>query len=298
MIYVNMRGNLGNQLFTYAFARKIQEVTNQKICINYYYLKKYKTEYVFNLDKYVLNENVIYECEKKLHFWGNPYTMFSRVMKRFFPELYFKIMSFFGIYMWLGKEYKQISIRKHKNYYIDGFYQCAKYFDDIRDIIIDEFIPKVQREKSNQALYKLIEETNSICVTIRRGDYVSNPKYKERFFVCDEQYFYRASNEIKELVENPTFFVFSDDIEWAKDNIKFGENTYYESGNDSVEEKLRLMSSCKHFIISNSSFSWWAQYLSDTKEKIVVAPENWYADGTQTDIYQKEWILQKVNKEN
>lgn len=294
MIFVNMRGNFGNQLFTYAFARKIQEKTNQKICVNYYYLKKYKKEYTFNLNKYILNENVIFDCEKKLPFWGNPYTYFSRIMKKIFPRLYLKVMSLFGVYMWLGSDYMEINIKEHKNYYIDGYYQCSKYFDSIKDIILKEFTPKNDCEKENEKLYELIEKTNSVCVTIRRGDYVSNPEYKRRFFVCDKDYFYRASEQIEKLLEKPTYFVFSDDVEWAKENIKFGENTYYESGKDSVEEKIRLMSMCKHFIISNSSFSWWAQYLSKNKNKIVVAPSIWFTDGTKGDIYQEEWKLIEI----
>ena len=82
---------------------------------------------------------------------------------------------------------------------------------------------------------------------------------------------------------------FSDDIEWVKNNLDFKCETYYENGNDPVWEKLRLMSCCKHFVISNSSFSWWAQYLSCNKNKIVYAPTKWYVDNRKVDIFQDSW---------
>ena len=104
---------------------------------------------------------------------------------------------------------------------------------------------------------------------------------------------------MQKKLKDPTFFVFSDDIDWVKKNMKFPKSTYFETGDDPVWEKIRLMYSCKHFIISNSTFSWWAQYLSRNKKKIVIAPSRW---GNQTykckneliDIYQEDWILVDV----
>ncbi len=291
MIYVNIRGNLGNQLFTYAFARKLQEFSKQKICLNYYNLKKNKPEYKFSLDKYKLNENVIFESSKPLPWYVSPYFILTRVIRKIMPNIYFYIMSKFGCYMWLGVKYKKVRFTKHKNYYVDGYWQCDKYFNDIKDIIFQEFQPKEEPNKENDELYSLIKSTESVCVTIRRGDYVTNPKYKKRFYVCDENYFYKALEELKKYVSNPTLFIFSDDVEWAKHNLKFGQTMYYETGKDGVCEKIRLMSGCKHFIISNSSFSWWAQYLSENTDKVVVAPSRWYTDGTKGDIYQEKWKL-------
>ena len=91
--------------------------------------------------------------------------------------------------------------------------------------------------------------------------------------------------------KNPVYIIFSDDIEWCRENIKFSENIYYEDGTDPVWEKLRLMYSCKHFIISNSTFSWWAQYLSRNNDKIVIAPARWHNSGYTNDIYDENWLL-------
>lgn len=291
MIYVNIRGNLGNQFFTYAFARKLQEFSKQKICLNYYNLKKNKPEYTFNLDKYILNENVIFESNKPLPWYINPYLFTTRIIRKIFPQLYFKIMEKFGCYIWLGKKYKKVNFKEHKNYFVDGYWQSDRYFKDIRDILLTEFKTKEQTNKNNEQLYNLIKNTESVCITIRRGDYFTNPKNKKKFFLCDEQYYYLALKKLKETIPNITLFIFSDDINWAKQNLDFGQTMYYETGNDTVCEKIRLMSECKHFIISNSTFSWWAQYLSTNKEKVVIAPKMWFKHGSQGNIHQQNWEL-------
>ena len=141
---------------------------------------------------------------------------------------------------------------------------------------MEEFTPKQPPRSENEALYNIINSTNSICVSIRRGDYLYD-EFKSKFFVCDKSYFDHAIKMANELISNPVFIFFSDDIEWVKENIKIDAPSYYESGNDPVWEKLRLMYSCKHFIISNSTFSWWAQYLSrNTNNKIVISPDHWF----------------------
>jgi hypothetical protein len=158
-----------------------------------------------------------------------------------------------------------------------GKYENPQFFQHLRPVLLKEFTPKLPPLDCNKELYDMIAQTNSVCVSIRRGDYLS-PKFKSEFYVCDEGYFAKAIEVIKQKVENPVLFFFSNDIEWVKENIKTDLPAYYERGDSSVSEKLRLMYSCKHFIISNSTFSWWAQYLSRNSEKVVVAPDHWFND--------------------
>ena len=94
-----------------------------------------------------------------------------------------------------------------------------------------------------------------------------------------------------EKIKNPQYIVFSDDIEWCRTNMKFPTGTLYESGKDPIWEKIRLMYSCKNFIISNSTFSWWAQFLSRERNKIVIAPKQWNKFEYMDNIYNKKWIL-------
>ena len=88
------------------------------------------------------------------------------------------------------------------------------------------------------------------------------------------------------------FFVFSDDINWCKKKLGFnGDNVIFVSQDMPVYETLRLMYNCKHFILSNSTFSWWGQFLSTSKNKLVVSPSRWNNDGYQLQLIQKDWIL-------
>lgn len=306
MIYVDLKGNLGNQMFIYAFARKIQKETNQRIYLSTYNLKKYFPEYKFSLDEFVLNNN--YEIgDKKLPFYMNDNLIISKIFKKILKgkfgrkvhKLYFNLLNKFGKLFWLETEYIKVNfekLNKYKNIYVNGFWQSPKYFDDIKEILQNEFKSKESILKENEELYEVINSTNSVCLSIRRGDYITNKKITKRYYLCDENYFMRATKEIEKLEKDIVLICFSDDIKWVKENVSFNFPTYYESGKDTVSQKLLLMSSCKNFILSNSSFSWWAQYLANNTKNIL-APSKWYYDGSGKDIYQDEWKLISVDKE-
>ena len=290
MIYVDIKGNLGNQMFQYACARQIQQITGQTICLNTCFLKKYKPEYIMSLQDFELGENVVIEDKKSLPWFANTYKGIIRYIKGIFPNVFFRAMSYFGVYIWLREPYRTLELDfQKKNYYLVGYWQSTKYFDKIDNLIRKEFNPKQPLKKDNQELFNIINNTESICVTIRRGDYVTNDKYRKQFFQCDEKYFLKGIRLIKEEIADSVVIVFSDDIEWVRKNIEFPGTVYYESGKDPVWEKIRLMAACKHFVISNSSFSWWVQHLSENPNKIVYAPSKWYPDGRECDIYEPNW---------
>ena len=114
------------------------------------------------------------------------------------------------------------------------------------------------------------------------------------YYLCDEVYFKKCIAQMSKLVPNAKWFIFSDDVEWAKSTLKFPGEVFSESGKDSISVKLALMSACKHFIISNSSFSWWAQYLGTNPSKIVFSPSRWYANGWPDDMIMPNWNLIEV----
>ena len=180
-----------------------------------------------------------------------------------------------------------------KNIFISGPWEKPSLFNDIRPVLLREFTPLLPPPASNQSLYEVIESSESVCISVRRGDYESDPACRATFSVCHKSYFEQAITIIQQKIKNPTFIMFSDDIEWVKSNLTVPGKVYYESGKDSVWEKLRLMYSCKHFIISNSTFSWWAQYLSRNPNKIVISPDRWYLPDKQWPLIEDTFIKVK-----
>lgn len=316
MIYLEMAGRLGNQLFRYAFARRIQEITGEELYIDFKRvyqkgteeqgwtnsLKLFKTAKYFEVndkkkdlffDNATIMQKIIYFLYKVGNqIFKNNKNKLIKYQLKMQPllnkyNLYFIELGYY--------KYNFEYLNKHKVKYICGCFECENYFTDIKDIILKEFEPIKEKEPKNKKLYEKIKETNSVCISIRRGDFVTNEKNSKLYNICDINYYTKAIQLMREKIDNPVLFVFSDDIKWAKENIKFeGIQIFYEDGNDTVDEKLRLMYSCKHFIISNSTFSWWAQFLSRNQDKIVIAPSRWYKNDVHSDLINKNWIKIEV----
>ena len=133
-------------------------------------------------------------------------------------------------------------------------------------------------------------------IHVRKGDYLTNKKINKLFGTCDLSYYNNAIEEILKLFPNSKFYVFSDNVEWAKLNLKSKTKLKFISQYFSDTEQFWLMTRCKHHIISNSSFSWWAAWLGDHKKKITIYPEPWYDNLTYNKkIFPKHWLKRKKN---
>ncbi len=311
MVGVELKGRLGNQFFHYAYARYVIFKRNRrdKLYIGDWYLRKqpsdqgwYNNLGDFNIYKYEeehkslvfshggISEKLFYLC------YLIDYKIITRNKAKaqshwkYFLNKRGVIISTYASIM------EKINIPQTKNVFIDGLFENPKFFDEIKELLWDEFTPKYPPAESNKEMYSIIEKTNSVCVTIRRGDYLSVPKFKNKFYICTPEYFRKAIDIISEILDNPVFFFFSDDIDWVRENIKVDYLSYYENGNDALWEKLRLMYSCKHFIISNSTFSWWAQYLCRNKDKIVVSPSVWFSSGEKSQLIDKSFITVDIKE--
>jgi hypothetical protein len=298
MININIQGRLGNQMFQYAFARAVQKQMNgeqinicfgedgnllQDFCVkDFIVLDNFQLNFI---QKVVIKFFLLIRRIKKI-------TYKNRIAEHRIEIKYQKTLNFFGIY-WLTQGYYDFSIKETKNTMLIGYFESSKYFSEITKQIKSEFVPKYDKLSSNYDLYKKIETSESVCLAIRRGDYIEDDYVKKVAYVCSEDYYYKAIKKIKELVTKPVFFIFSNDIEWVKEKIELntGIEVYYEDKNNPAWETMRLMYNCKHFIISNSTFHWWAQYLSRNENKIVIAPNRWRNYECELAIYEPDWIL-------
>lgn len=302
MIYLVIQGACGNQFFQYAFARALQEETGQELAIDWRYVKGNKN--LWNNGENVLKYFNTVDVQDKS---ADSVIQFKLLQKiRVFMQLfhldYFqkktywfyllcaKLFSRFGLYFF-DASYFPFKIAKTQNIVIQGYFEAPKYFEKIDKSICGELTSKQKVRAENTVLYSKILNSQSVCVTIKR--FAVNRDTIKDVYAYDIQYFYNAMKYIKQQHEDAVFFIFSDDIPWCKQNLKCEYEMYFESGNDEIWEKISLMSSCKHFIIHNSTFSWWAQHLSTNENKIVIAPEKWMNREDQPiDIYEENWIYQ------
>ena len=281
MIITILEGGLGNQLFQYAIGRHLSIKNNDRLVIDasVYLIDKLRH---YDLDRYNIKAEV-----------GNIATsFFTRFAKNIIPKIEKKIT--------LPIKYvKEQNTYFHKkifsikgNVILGGYWQSEEYFKDIKDIILDDLTLLTNPDKENKNMLKRINNSNSVCLHVRRTDFVSDPLLQKFHGNLTPNYYKKAIGSICDRITDPEFYIFSDDPEWCKRNIFTNRpHTYVDiNGPDKAPEDLRLMSACKHFIIANSSFSWWAAWLSENKKKNIIAPKRWYRTRDEGDIVPKQWL--------
>lgn len=286
MIIAKLQGGLGNQLFQYAAARALAERYKTTLKVDFSGHKNdiarsfklsffnIKTELIARQEivsfKKRYNQGLIGKLINKLPFQLN---------RHYFREPHFYYTSKF--------------LELPDNIYLEGYWQSEKYFVSIEEIIKREVVLKKEYEVPNKEVLDTINQTNSVSLHVRRGDYVANPTTLKMHGICTEEYYRQAIVYIKERVANPYFFIFSDDPEWVKNNLKLTNQYRIVSSEGYTDyQELSLMSQCKHHIIANSSFSWWGARLGKNPEKIVIAPQKWFGDfkGDTKDLLPQTWI--------
>lgn len=284
MICFELIGGLGNQIFIYAFARSLAYDLNEKLYIDIsrYNYKEGLAHAIYGLHPYNIkglvgnyslcdytNSSSLYEGDLHYYSWGTPLTLngcyYEGMLENIKENIELPAL-FTGYYSaGIDKDGKKT--------------MTEKFFIHNEKIIREDltYLPPVNENFKD--IIDEIKNTNSVALHIRRGDYVS---YFHRFGMCSLEYYRNAIQEIVSRVENPKFFIFSDDPSWVKENLEINyphEYVIYEDNAESSNgsaELLRILSYCKHFIIANSTFSWWGAWLSDNEEKIITSPYPWY----------------------
>jgi len=275
MVIAKVTGGLGNQLFIYAAAKRLSVINdvslkldtssayekdgyNRSYSLNHFRLN---AEYASNEDVYKLDlgnrKNLRYHLNKILPF---RYKCFIRENKLFDPHL--------------------LSLKIADKVYLDGYWQDENYFKDIETTIRKDFEIISPHDHINIELAKEMSKTNAICLHARRL------KYEH---LLSAEYYDLAIKHIVKKVPNPHFYCFSDNIEWIKNNLIIDCPVTYVSHNEESKdyEDLWLMTRCKHYIIANSTFSWWGAWLNPDASKIIIAPKNW---GYRAAV-PKDWVV-------
>ncbi|MNQ97033.1 Glycosyl transferase family 11 [compost metagenome] len=280
---------MGNQMFQYALGKHLALRNKSKLKLDLSFFENYEWhEYSlapFNIIEDFAEQSDINRLKKQ------KLSLLERVMIKL------RLTSFSKSEIWIkehGMEFHPEILKLSGEKYLDGYWQSEQYFQTIETAIRNDFQVKVAPSNKNAETLNLIEKTNAISIHFRRGNYESVPEVNKAHGISPLSYYQLAINHIVEKVNNPCFFIFSDDMQWVKENFQLDFEHYFVDHNDDKTdyEDMRLMYCCKHNIIANSTFSWWGAWLNPNPEKVVIAPKKWFNDETREtkDILPTNWI--------
>lgn len=287
MIIVEPCYGLGNTMFQYAFLCELRKRGNRACFIIHKRLEMehngYELNKIFNIAPYSSLKWYEIVIIHILEFMANhTFVLYNKIIKRFFTIVKVKENFIF---------YPEV-FNYQKNCLYFGTWQSLKYFQNVQTELKATFTFNITQLNSfTKETLKKLNTSNSIAIHIRRGDYTKEEFNGGFSKCCPIQYYRNAINIIKERVNTPRFYIFTNDIEYAKKEFKTSEYTIIEGNkNKDAWQDMFLMSQCKHNIIANSTFSWWAAYLNKNENKIIIAPKKWWYYFEKDDVVPDTWI--------
>jgi hypothetical protein len=264
MIIVKLGGGLGNQLCQYAFGRSLSLKNHDilKLDLDAYTIQNPR---VYGLGNFNIIENIA--TKQEIQNLRLPFGFLSRCVRSFNT----RILRQYNI----GFNPKQLKLKG--NLYLEGYWKNEKYFNSIKETIYKEITLRRPLSNASQIIKDCInEEICAVSLHVRRGDYVQDHGTSKYHGICSQEYYRDALAYLSMRVTISCLYIFSDEIDWVKNNMFFDFPVKYVSQEGIPDyEELHLMSTCKHHIIANSSFSWWGAWLNRNEDKIVIAPKKW-----------------------
>lgn len=281
MRLIKVTGGLGNQMFIYAFYLQMK--------------KRFPDTRIDLSDMMHYKVHHGYEMNNVFHL---PRTEFciNQSLKKIIEFLFFKTI--------LERKQNLTTLEIYEKsfcwpfIYFKGFYQSERYFTEIKEEVRKAFtFDKGQaNKKSIKILEQIDADKHAVSLHIRRGDYLQPKHWATTGSVCQLPYYRNAIAQMNTSIEEASYYVFSDDIAWVKENIQLNHAIYIDwNTNEESWQDMMLMSHCRHHIICNSTFSWWGAWLNPRKDKIVLVPERWFQHCETPYIYPAEWIKVPIN---
>jgi len=278
-----LHGGLGNQLFQYAVGRAVALRTGSELLLD---TRQYTAEnpFQYDLGHFAIEARVATEDELPpaksrplAYAWWRKFGRSPRFVRE------------------QGLAYNERIETIGADCYLHGYFQSQRYFDEIAPTLWSDLSFKEAISGENASMAERIQSRPSVSMHIRRGDYITNAKAQSAHGSTDLAYYERALEAVRsQSGQDPVVYLFSNDPEWVRDNMKLDADLVPVAINDgrTAHEDLRLMSMCDHNIIANSTFSWWGAWLNPSHNKIVVAPTQWFADPklSNPDITPPGWL--------
>ena len=300
MKIVNITGGLGNQMFQYAFALALQHRhPEEQVYIDTqhyhtFFFKKFKginLHYGYEIDKVFpkakLPKAGFWQLAK-ISYWMPNYVL-SRVVRKLLPLRKTEYMPPYSMNYTFDKD----ALERKGDCYYEGYWQSAHHFMNIKTEL-QEVYSQPEPNEYNAGLLKELESTESVGIHVRRGDYLNEPEFRG---ICGVEYYQKAIKDVLSDGKKHTFYIFSNDIQWCKENLAplmAGYDLLFVTGNTGKQScwDMFLMTHCKDLIIANSSFSWWGAFLNKRIQR-VYSPDPWLNRDCEIDIYEDNWIKVK-----
>lgn len=271
MKIVKIQGGLGNQMFQYALMLSLRDRYTETILADVTMFKNYdwhefELERIFNIQLHHANKK---DLQKVSYYFDYYY------LKRLVSKIFGRKSTEFVEKVAFSYDNSTFSVVNDRFY--DGYWINKEYFGKINLELRRHFIFKNKLNNKNQITLNEIEKTESVSIHVRRGNYLFLDAY---IGICELDYYKSAINYIRSKKKDVVFYVFSNDINWCKENLitSFKSSNFrlidWNMGNDNYVD-MQLMSMCKHNIIAHSTFSWWSAWLNNNPYKIVIAPKKW-----------------------
>lgn len=305
-IIVQLLGGLGNQMFQYAFGRVLSLRTGAPLLLDKTLLEEHRpgvhtTNRNYALDIFTLEANFARRGDvRRYHPFGTgkPGKALFHLRKRLAgagllparlgPAEMVRETSF---------RFDPAMLDAKPPLYTAGLWQSWKYFEEHKTQILQDFTFRHALGDAGEALARRLGKAGSVILHIRRGDYVSVAQNAELLGFVGMDYYRRAIEHVRGLIDEPRFFVFSDDLEWCRRELpQFGLDVDYvdlpaPAGMPQHAFEMQLMSRGVNFVIANSTFSWWSAWLAGAGASNVVAPARWFADSSvdASDLLPPQW---------
>lgn len=290
-VIVRIKGGLGNQLFCYAAARRLSLVSNAELVIDdvtgFVRDRQYKRRYA--LDMFSISARKATSWERK-----EPFERYRRGIAKLIAR-----RQHFNGRRYIDQEGtdfdpRLLTFRPDSSVYIDGLWQSEGYFKDVEGVIRKDLRINAPQDSANRETSEKIRGCNSVGIHVR---WYSNPDVSSRNFV-QRNYYLRAVSHIIDRIPSPHFFLFSNDPKTSRTMLALPEEMItciqHNIGDSNAYADLWLMSQCKHFIIADSTFSWWGAWLAKQVSKVVIAPEASLAGNTSWNfpgLIPDRWVI-------
>lgn len=295
MIIARIIGGLGNQMFQYAFGRRLALERGVPLKIDVSAFADYDL-HGYALGRLAIEAEEAGAAEVAALTAVAPRFPENLVPRRLLPRFLRRSRRYHPQHVHEGEgfTYDPAVVEREGSLYIDGYWQSERYFAPAAATLRREFAVPTPLAGRNAEVADRIQAGPAISVHVRRGDYAADPKTRAIHGLLSLDYYAAAVAHLAERVEAPRYFIFSDDPAWAAANLDLPGEPVLVDHNDAATnyEDLRLMSLCDHHVIANSSFSWWGAWLNASAEKIVVAPARWVADPSKPcpDVCPEAWV--------